>query len=1750
MAELNNLLTAHKSDGYRVTRNIPLDNLQCQYYRDLVAGDRGPNGYIITQADIDNKLYEKVGVNCASPDVEWLPNNYNEEYYLRNPLIGEDGENLPIDSDSFNTYADSNKASFTTYGGGLVVGNIDVGEDGQLFGDSDGENGCTGELNGCFINGVATCEECVTAGVGNEGGEQDPDAIPIYYKCCSGNNRHIDDPLQDSFFSFGDACNLFQCQAESNNSRRYFHRDEKCYLPGGQSYSPHNIVYQHFDKQRSLAFQQDAYRFYPAWDKNTSDGYYYIEKSTYDNQNVTSYYDISNSSNDVYDSYQIGKNAQGTVVYSLPKNITFVCTDDDLDDVNYSNSDAVYSVQELANELPANYDSTTPGIRPAISEGNLARSIGGVGPCIDPDADAGILPLFNDDSWKVYIIEYLINLNWDSIAFTSPTVDRKLTHAASVTNGLGLDWWLDEDDINEASLELKINQLSSNSRLARDVLYRIGFPYPPLTVGGDKNPDCNDSVYEGYKNLINSFELELGIGTFFADFEIPGIKIEPTMTFNLDTRKGIDLRIQNLNSCDYVEFMRLPGGSSNGDGIYYKGSNVPEEYLDYNSTIEEYVKNFDCNTIFDRDLIFSRIRAVCKDGSNEFIAITEDHNHETLYFETSDKKFTSGKNACNAKLKQNSNQKLYYLSDEDYRESLGIYFYDTDNLLSDNFLTDFADEDFDSFYQYGLDNYVTNPSGLDVNEFLTEYLEFDNVDGFTNPYIASGWYYIKMDIGSNGIKDYETPVEGMLPYWSSNNNNCYSYDKCLVFDTTKNDEFGNNDVMGPYDWRQSIYTMIDNSSLSYKQKRKNQEYKVSFMMKTKPFNESTLLKDTGIHLIGSYMDSQDNHLSTDGEAAVNYRYEKLGSQNDTEMSHRKNTALQKNTNSQCSRNTHYDSHFADSNAKACYNCGVDVDTYCDEIRASFTNTKIDTWEKMEVTFRPDFVDYYLNFDGKDLKLMFSPLQIAVETPYDFLAGGLRRFTPGFVPEYNNFIYVDDADYFDNPLELKQIFGTSQNNEVESGSFTPVDLNKSSARVYIDDIKFTESFDFHPDCDVRKKLTNTTSQYSLMEYNSADIDETKAPLKAQFYFYPRENSDDVFSEKRFPHQEEFKYGQYYICNIDWGDGSPKEFSDKPKKLGPAEMIYHTYETSGVFEVKATMFRTKSEIYDLDMSYPENTQYTGIDGVGHNKKFIVKIFINKGTDDDFKYFGSDGFSYIPYNTSLPIIGGINNNGIYYKNLYRNLGFINTDDGVFKINIPYNSVYDKYKSEYALLKMDNSVKSNLDTFNIYNDIEPPLEDTSPDYLSTLPFPQVLEEYDINNDGFVPSGQVTEDSNLWTLIGRPDIAEKINSGLAGVPYSLQNNELYPYYNSLEIYRNPTIIANSTFNNSIISKDNIIEELGQSLGDCDLTNIKYYNKPNSIWEMLGFENQDTGSIGNPNNPRYWKNIIPEDYSIFNREGLSNKLIIKMQGRQDGEDGTPPHYNIIVNGITYYDGFITNALDRFPDSVIGSSLDYDFNIPIDRNLDVQEIKINYDNNGIPPIIEGDRNLYVNSIKINNVKFDGNPSTHNDINVYYDAPSIYNYMENNPDQTNYNENGVSGGGAMAWDGNMVFEIPTSYFDKQKINTFSEQDWLLDENRNIPYYPVLPKYGQDGKFIENNYPNNKIPFPLDGLITNENEPNENLIINIDSIKSSDIEFLNDNSGNNNLGFMISDYKQKFDNKTFQTKKTRFIDGIKYKKNKGAF
>ena len=54
-------------------------------------------------------------------------------------------------------------------------------------------------------------------------------------------------------------------------------------------------------------------------------------------------------------------------------------------------------------------------------------------------------------------------------------------------------------------------------------------------------------------------------------------------------------------------------------------------------------------------------------------------------------------------------------------------------------------------------------------------------------------------------------------------------------------------------------------------------------------------------------------------------------------------------------------------------------------------------------------------------------------------------------------------------------------------------------------------------------------------------------------------------------------------------------------------------------------------------------------------------------------------------------------------------------------------------------------------------------------------------------------------------------------------------------------------------------------LNDTDITTTKMYKGVKSMWEHLGFKNDDS-DIPNQNN--YWQNIIPKDFTYFNLSGI------------------------------------------------------------------------------------------------------------------------------------------------------------------------------------------------------------------------------------------------------------------------------------------
>jgi hypothetical protein len=319
-----------------------------------------------------------------------------------------------------------------------------------------------------------------------------------------------------------------------------------------------------------------------------------------------------------------------------------------------------------------------------------------------------------------------------------------------------------------------------------------------------------------------------------------------------------------------------------------------------------------------------------------------------------------------------------------------------------------------------------------------------------------------------------------------------------------------------------------------------------------------------------------------------------------------------------------------------------------------------------------------------------------------------------------------------------------------------------------------------DADVRMYMKRSTSKSTLFHYwdktlHPENYNETTAPLDVQFYFYPRpskDGNDNIYDFLELKDEslllDDFKNGYYYLARIDWGDGSPLEYEIEPLKLGYDIIARHSYERSGIYEITGYMLRC-----DLTANFKSY-------GVLSNTKFTVRININAEKEDEFDYLGGSGYTFIPYEDTSPIIGGISKDSIYYKSIKRQLGYLPAD---YQINTFFERYGDRLKTENALYLMD-------ETFNGSN---------IQHYVDSV--------IDTNTDNEIYSGQYN------------------NGG----------------------------------------------EFGNGPGYIDLHLPRVFNTSIDMWKLLGFEESNVEDFhpGNPASPRYWGNIIPVDYSIYNRDGIT-----------------------------------------------------------------------------------------------------------------------------------------------------------------------------------------------------------------------------------------------------------------------------------------
>ena len=355
--------------------------------------------------------------------------------------------------------------------------------------------------------------------------------------------------------------------------------------------------------------------------------------------------------------------------------------------------------------------------------------------------------------------------------------------------------------------------------------------------------------------------------------------------------------------------------------------------------------------------------------------------------------------------------------------------------------------------------------------------------------------------------------------------------------------------------------------------------------------------------------------------------------------------------------------------------------------------------------------------------------------------------------------------------------------------------------------------------VNKEYT-APPDFGLSYYQGMDLVYRNKPVKSFL-------ADDELEGSEWADCNDYR-SSTFVGFIDWGDGSPLEYTTRPKVIGNDTTLKHTYERSGLYEVTGWMFRGE---------YTENCNISGV--YDTFQKFTVRFWLNDNPEfeNEFRVLGGGGYTYIPYQNSTPIIGGVSNYSLYAKTLKRSLGYV-ADDTEKPINVNFGNYKNRLDTEYALSLVDeNYVGKEISKF-------------------TGSF-----GYEINTiNGTLPDNIAIHSSSF----GQDDLTEITHSLVRGFySGSVDENGI------LDSTKPITLINKGDYQNR--------QELGNHLGDVNIGQTRFFlDGTITMAEMLGFDDSDV-DVSNPGNERYWKNIIPSNYTALNRAGVEqdgNNLVV------------------------------------------------------------------------------------------------------------------------------------------------------------------------------------------------------------------------------------------------------------------------------------
>ena len=272
---------------------------------------------------------------------------------------------------------------------------------------------------------------------------------------------------------------------------------------------------------------------------------------------------------------------------------------------------------------------------------------------------------------------------------------------------------------------------------------------------------------------------------------------------------------------------------------------------------------------------------------------------------------------------------------------------------------------------------------------------------------------------------------------------------------------------------------------------------------------------------------------------------------------------------------------------------------------------------------------------------------------------------------------------------------------------------------------------------------------------------------------------------------------------WGGGL--DFGNQSENYIP---ITNDYKTPGIKTIKIIVINSNSNEGGFNSTYGR---------IGRWKLVTIRFYLDIPINQypDFGDVGGSDYTTLPWPYTTPIIGGVDKNSKYKKSIQDTLSsgkigdtdiidekFLTRDlendemgQTIFEFDLErvrfFNTSYDmndllQIPAGEGLLTTEDLTQQIESFYNptiTFEDYEQ--ADTSPEYLATLPFPQYIEEFDLNGNGNVDF----EDAGEWVnpYIERPDISDmlyELYSGGEPPSYYTYPDYVYEWTNWLDIER------------------------------------------------------------------------------------------------------------------------------------------------------------------------------------------------------------------------------------------------------------------------------------------------------------------------------------------------------------------------------